>query len=384
MLFTAPKIDDVEQEVIERTTGLRTSLRYATQDPVRWQGLLRRVAMARAIRASNSIEGYDVTEDDALAAWEGQEPLDAAADAWEAVTCYRSAMTYVLELADDPHFGYSADLLRGLHFMMLQYDLRRNPGRWRPGPIYVRDERIGEIVYEAPDAITVPSLINELVAFLNDNNDANIDLVHAALAHLNLVMIHPFSDGNGRMARCLQSLTLARSGILAPAFSSIEEYLGQNTDEYYSVLAEVGAGQWSPSRDTRPWIRFCLKAHFQQATTMLRRTREMGRLWDAVEIEVHRRQLPDRTILALVDAALGFKVRNATYRSSADVSMEVASRDLRRLATEGLLEAQGERKGRHYVASDQIQAMRQRTQETKVVEDPFESPSPRQRARDRS
>ncbi len=340
--------------------------------------------MARAIRASNSIEGYDVTEDDALAAWEGQEPLDAAADAWEAVTCYRSAMTYVLELADDPHFGYSADLLRGLHFMMLQYDLRRNPGRWRPGPIYVRDERIGEIVYEAPDAITVPSLINELVAFLNDNNDANIDLVHAALAHLNLVMIHPFSDGNGRMARCLQSLTLARSGILAPAFSSIEEYLGQNTDEYYSVLAEVGAGQWSPSRDTRPWIRFCLKAHFQQATTMLRRTREMGRLWDAVEIEVHRRQLPDRTILALVDAALGFKVRNATYRSSADVSMEVASRDLRRLATEGLLEAQGERKGRHYVASDQIQAMRQRTQETKVVEDPFESPSPRQRARDRS
>ena len=384
MLFTAPKIDDVEREVIERTTELRTSLRYATQDPVRWQGLLRRVAMARAIRASNSIEGYNVTEDDALAAWEGQEPLDAAADAWEAVTCYRSAMTYVLELADDPHFGYSADLLRGLHFMMLQYDLRRNPGRWRPGPIYVRDERIGEIVYEAPDAITVPSLINELVAFLNDNNDANIDLVHAALAHLNLVMIHPFSDGNGRMARCLQSLTLARSGILAPAFSSIEEYLGQNTDEYYSVLAEVGAGQWSPSRDTRPWIRFCLKAHFQQATTMLRRTREMGRLWDAVEIEVHRRQLPDRTILALVDAALGFKVRNATYRSSADVSMEVASRDLRRLATEGLLEAQGERKGRHYVASDQIQAMRQRTQETKVVEDPFESPSPRQRARDRS
>ena len=384
MLFTAPKIDDVEREVIERTTELRTSLRYATQDPVRWQGLLRRVAMARAIRASNSIEGYNVTEDDALAAWEGQEPLDAAADAWEAVTCYRSAMTYVLELADDPHFGYSADLLRGLHFMMLQYDLRRNPGRWRPGPIYVRDERIGEIVYEAPDAITVPSLINELVAFLNDNNDANIDLVHAALAHLNLVMIHPFSDGNGRMARCLQSLTLARSGILAPAFSSIEEYLGQNTDEYYSVLVEVGAGQWSPSRDTRPWIRFCLKAHFQQATTMLRRTREMGRLWDAVEIEVHRRQLPDRTILALVDAALGFKVRNATYRSSADVSMEVASRDLRRLATEGLLEAQGERKGRHYVASDQIQAMRQRTQETKVVEDPFESPSPRQRARDRS
>jgi Fic family protein len=300
---------------------------------------LRRVAIARAIRASNSIEGYNVTEDDAIAAVEGEEPMEAQTEAWAAVNGYRSAMTYVLGLADDPHFSYSADLLRALHFMMLEYDLRKHPGRWIPGPIYVRYERAGEIIYEGPDAIEVPKLIDKLVAYLNTNDDDNTDLVHAALAHLNLVMIHPFSNGNGRMARCLQTLALARGGVTAPAFSSIEQYLGRNTDAYYDVLAEVGAGKWSSERDTRSWIRFCLRAHFHQATTMLRRTREIRRLWNKLEIEVERAGLPDRTIYALADAALEYRVRNTTYRNAADISMDLASKDLRLVAKSDLLEA---------------------------------------------
>jgi hypothetical protein len=61
-------------------------------------------------------------------------------------------MTYVLQLSDDPHFRYTADLLRGLHYIMLSYDLTKNPGKWRPGPIYVRDEARKVVVYEGPDA----------------------------------------------------------------------------------------------------------------------------------------------------------------------------------------------------------------------------------------
>src|ERR1035437_6738344 len=97
-------------------------------------------------------------------------------------------------------------------------------------------------------------------------SDADDDpLVRGALAHLNLVMIHPFRDGNGRMARCLQTLVLARDQILEPEFSSIEEYLGGNTESYYQVLAQVGRGRWNPTGDTRPWVRYCLQAHYVQA-----------------------------------------------------------------------------------------------------------------------
>lgn len=62
------------------------------------------------------------------------------------------------------------------------------------------------------------------------------------MAHLNLVMIHPFRDGNGRMARALQTLVLALDEVLEPTFSSIEEWLGSNTADYYLVLAATGRG----------------------------------------------------------------------------------------------------------------------------------------------
>jgi Fic family protein len=229
---------------------------------------------------SNSIEGYNVSLEDAIAAAEGEEPADAIDETWAAVSGYRAALTYILQLAADPHFVYHEGVIRALHYMMIGFDLSKNPGKWRPGTIYVRREPSGEIVYEGPDAEAVPKFMNEMVLSLNEGSPTLPVVVRAAMGHLNLVMVHPFSDGNGRMARALQTLVLAREGILAPPFSSIEEYLGRNTPAYYQVLAEVGGGRWQPERDTRPWIRFCLRAHFHQAQRLLRRSREIGRLWD--------------------------------------------------------------------------------------------------------
>ena len=373
MLFREPELDSREQEVLGEIEELKRILGYAvTATPRRWSGLLRRVALARAVRGSNSIEGYNVTVDDAIAAAEGEEPLDAGVEAWAAVKGYQSALTYVLQLADDPHFDYSKDLLRALHFMMLQYDLAKNPGRWRPGPIFVHDDDRGERVYEGPDARLVPVLMDELVTSLNDARRGTPGIVRAAMAHLNLVMIHPFSDGNGRMARCLQTLVLARTGTLAPPFSSIEEYLGRNTRDYYDVLADVGAGEWHPERDTRPWIRFCLTAHFRQATTILRRSRELHRLWDALETEIHQRGIPERMLFALADAAMGLRVRNATYRPVAEISDQLESRDFKILVDQGLLVPRGERRGRFYVASPPLAEIRVKTRELSTVGDPFQ------------
>jgi Fic family protein len=78
------------------------------------------------------------------------------------------------------------------------------------------------------------------------------------------------------MARALQTLVLTRERIAAPVFSSIEEYLGRNTQAYYDILAEVGAGSWNPHRNARPWIRFCLTAHYRQAMTHLQLALDVG------------------------------------------------------------------------------------------------------------
>lgn len=372
MLFRTPSIEADESRVIAEVDDLRANLKYAIQQSRRWTGILRRAALARAIQGSNSIEGYNVTVDDAIAAIDGEEPLDAKTEAWAAVTGYRRAMSYVLQLSDDPHFSHTTTLLRSLHYMMLEYDLAKHPGKWRPGPIYVRNEGRQEIVYEGPGAEDVPELMDELAHSLNEVDSTPV-LVRAAMAHLNLVMVHPFSDGNGRMGRCLQTLVLAREGILGPQFCSIEEYLGHNTQPYYDVLAEVGEGSWHPSNDAQSWVRFCLTAHYRQALTLLRRTREMHKLWDAIEFEVRKYDLQERTMLALADAALGFRVRNASYRTAAEVSDHVASLDLKVLVDRGLLIPRGERRGRYYVASDWLRSIRKRTRESRpVLDDPFE------------
>ena len=372
MLFHMPPLDEQEADVCARVDELRLALRGQVSEQRRWTGLLRRVASARAIQGSNSIEGLDVTLDDAVAAVGGGEPLDAPEDVWAAIQGYREAMTFVSQLADDPHFAYDASLVRSLHFMMMQHDLSLRPGRWRSGPIYVRDERTSVVVYDGPDAIEVPGLVEALVADLRGQDAAVPALVRGAMAHLNLVMIHPFRDGNGRMARVLQALVLTREGLLDPAFASIEEYLGRNTAAYYAVLAEVGGGAWQPQRDARLWVRFALTAHYRQARTLLRRADEAERRSDALGLEIARRRLPERCFGALWDASLGFRVRNATYREFADVSLVVAGRDLKALSDAGLLVARGQARGRYYMASQALLALEASIRRDRTpIPDPF-------------
>lgn len=364
MIFTAPELAEAELRVLGLIEGLKTRLRHQLHDPRRWVGSLRRVSLARAIQGSNSIEGYEAGLDDAVDVAAGEAPLDANKETSLALRGYRDAMTYVLQMAEDEgSFLYSSQLLKSLHFMMTSYSLTNRPGRWRAGSIYVRNDEKGEVVYEGPGIDQVPALIDELVTNLNEEQGPNDPIIKAAMAHLNLVMIHPFRDGNGRMSRCLQSLVLARDGVLSPVFMSIEEYLGRNTQSYYDVLAQVGGGAWQPERDTRPWIQHTLTAHLRQARTMLRRINESERMWSELERIVSTRRLPERTIMALFDATIGLRVRNATYRSyfedgAEEITEVTATRDLKQLVEADLLEPRGERRGRYYVARPELVSIR--------------------------
>jgi Fic family protein len=357
-IYACPEMRAEERAALAHIDVLRKDLRFYVAEPRRWLGPVRKVLAARAIQGSNSIEGFNVSVEDAVAALEGDEPTEANASNWTAVTNYRRAMTYVLQLAHDDHFNYSPSLLRSLHFIMTECDLEASPGLWRPGPIWVLNETSGEVVYEGPENDMVPSLIDALVTQL-DADERHDSMVRAAMAHLNLVMIHPFRDGNGRMARCLQTLVLARQGILVPEFCSIEEYLGRNPQSYYQILAEVGTGTWNPRNDARPWVRYCLQAHYVQAASVLRRVRESERIWTFLESSVVEAGLPPRAIEALFDATIGMKVRNASYRSSMkrageEISNQTATNDLRVMVDAGLLTKQGSKRGTFYLASKNL------------------------------
>jgi Fic family protein len=376
-LYTAPPLTSEDESVLREIHLMRKDLRFVLRTPRRWEGVLRRSALARAIQGSNSIEGYQVAEDDAAAALDGEEPISADEKTFLEIQGYRQALGYVLAMGDAEYATFDATEIRAMHYMMLSHDHAKSPGRYRKGPIYIHDERNDRVVYESPDAADVPKLVDALVDSLH-SGVSNDPVVRSAMAHLNLVMIHPFRDGNGRMARALATLVLTRSDIGEPEFSSIEEWLGANTEDYYSVLAHTGHGSWPPRDDAHLWLTFNLRAHHMQAQTVARRVEEAGVTWTELDALLTEHDLPERATEAMFDAVLGYRVRRAGYLKRAQVTEQTATRDLAALASAGILSASGNGRGRFYTAGEPLRQIQERR---RARRQPLRDPYPWMRAK---
>ncbi len=303
MIYATPELNDRDETVLAEVHDMRRMLADVLRTPRRWTGGLRRTMLARAILGSNSIEGYVVAEDDAAAALDGEEPLSADDRTFAEIRGYRQALGYVLQTAGDPHFRFDTSVIRSMHYMMLSHDLGKSPGQYRKGPIYVHDERTDERVYEGAERRPRASPHGGA----NRRSTVGCHRLPARqsspMAHLNLVMIHPFRDGNGRMARALQTLVLSRRAIVEPAFSSIEEWLGSNTEDYYRVLAITGRGRWNPEGSAHLWVSFNLRAHHMQAQTVARRFEEASGIWSELDAIVAENRLPERVTDLLYEAS---------------------------------------------------------------------------------
>lgn len=362
-MFTAPDLDAAERTVLQRIAELREDLQQHLRSPRRWDGSLRRMSFARNVQGSNSIEGIHASVDDVAAIGQGDKPASVDEETTKALVGYQQAMTFVLQLAKEPPITVTTQLIRSLHFMLVSYDLDLRPGLWRAGPIFVREEASGDIVHEGADISAVASLMEATAAACDEGANS---IIRGAMAHLNLVLVHPFRDGNGRMARVLQSLVLASDGELAPVFMSVEEYLGAHTQAYYDVLARVGGGRWEPAgpETVRPWIRFILTAHLNQAEAMLARYTSAEHAAVRLDELVSEHSLPERTLGALYDAVYGLSLRRSTYLAALreqgeNISDLTASRDLNALAGAGILTAHGEKRGRFYTASPLLERIRE-------------------------
>ena len=383
MIYTTPAVSGLDETVLGMIDELRAELRFYLHEPRRWSGSLRRAAFAAAAQGSLSIEGYCASVESTAAVIDGEEPPEVDTATRQAIAGYRDAMTCVLQMAtDSPEIN--ARLLQSLHFMMMRHDLSKNPGQWRPGAVWISD-RSGHVVYEAPARDLLEPLVEETLTHIA-GSDAPTS-VTAAMAHLNLTLVHPFSDGNGRMARCLQTFVLVGGGLGSPAFVSVEEYLGANTAAYYEVLAEVGGGAWSPQSSARPWIEFCLTAHYRQTLALRQRIRETEALWDRCEQLVGRHGLANRCVGGLADAARGWTLRRALYVKTTklttgdEISDNTATSDLAAMVSAGLLRPLGERRTRTYEATDELRSVWQRIH---LQGPPPETTDPYEHSRSRS
>jgi Fic family protein len=355
MIYAAPRITKALRKQLDELDELRDALGDRVKTPARWMGSLRREVRATSIEGSTSIEGFSVSPAEALALTSGREAAEGDDENRQAVSSYARAMDHVGMMATDPVFRWSDRVILDLHFDACSFQRDKNPGLWRTGPIRVTASD-GTSAYVGPDGEDVVGLMDEVIESLVKGERGTPDLVvRAAMAHLNVVSVHPFEDGNGRISRIVQSLVLAREGVASPEFFSIEEYLGSHTQEYYAALRETQGGSYQPDRGASGWVAFCVEAHIVQARERLAQIERAGARWSSLEEEIAGRGWPDRLVIALEQSLAGGTNRSA-YGEEADVSPATASADFRRLTDAGLLVQQGRGRNVTYVAADSLRA----------------------------
>ncbi|HVQ57328.1 MAG TPA: Fic family protein [Solirubrobacterales bacterium] len=316
-------------------------------------GGLRRAARAGSIEGSTSIEGFSVPADRAIELVRDGGLAEPRGESQMAVACYARAMDRVEALADDPSFRWLDRIILDLHFDACQFQRDKWPGRWRLGQIGVTGAD-GSLEFRGPEPERVPDLMAEVVEWLGDGDLEAHVAVRAAMAHLHVTSVHPFEDGNGRIARIVQSLVLAREGLVSAELASIEEYLAQHTSQYYAALRETQGGGYNPERDASRWVEFCLDAHLAQARRRLAQIESAATRWERLEEIVAQHGWPDRLVIALEQSLAGGTDR-ALYSREAGVSPASASADLRRLVDAGLLEVAGKGRNTRYQPGARLQ-----------------------------
>lgn len=211
-------------------------------------------------------------------------------------------------------------------------------GSWRTdesGPMQVVSGPMGRetVHYEAPAAERLPEEMKAFLKWFGSNKKIDPVLV-AGIAHLWFVTIHPFDDGNGRIARAITDLALARSESSPQRFYSMSSTIRANRKEYYDVLERTQKG----GLDITKWLEWflnCLKGAFNQAGETLSSVLAKADFWDRhrdTQLNDRQRQMINR----LLDDFIG-KLTSTKWAKINKTSQDTASRDIDDLITKGIL-----------------------------------------------
>lgn len=238
------------------------------------------------------------------------------------------------ELTAERLFGWHASLFPTGRSNMKEITV----AAWRgtsAGPMQVVSGDYGRerVHYEAPAA---ERLDTEIKAFLDwYNTEEKIDpIIKAAIAHLWFVTIHPFEDGNGRIARAIADMSLARSEGIPQRFYSMSAQIRAERNTYYDVLESTQKGEL----DITPWLAWflgCLDRAFSGAETILAAVFEKAEFWKrhaAIRINDRQRDMLNR----LLDGFAG-KLTSSKWAAVEKCSPDTALRDIQDLVDHGIL-----------------------------------------------
>lgn len=302
--------------------------------------LSRDVRVARAV-GTTKIEGAKLDEE-AVARLQSQS-INRSDDSDEQDNINAlQAYEFIDYLSDQRDIPVDELVIRQLNrYFIANASTLLTPGSYRKGANTVGD-------YQPPDQGDVPGLMRSFALWLRNDEDGINPVLKSGVAHLHLVAIHPFWDGNGRTARGLETLILQRTEFEFKKFLNTEMGLFNIKDEYFAAIRESLGTRFSPDYDFTHWLEFTtsvlaagssrLVDNITDWHRMMERFREFGE-----QVGLHTRQV-DGYVYAIQTG----QITRGQYLEITEVSPVTASRDLADLVKRGLLTTEGKTRSRVY------------------------------------
>lgn len=313
----------------------------------------RKDALVRQVHYGTHIEGNELNIDQAEKVIDGLSVVARDRDIQEVLN-YRRVMDYIGKT--DAERGESNQLskqhiteafIHYIHELTVAKILAEEKiGKYRKTQVVVKNSRTGEVSFTPPPAEEVRFAMQELEDFINSSQDIHA-VLKSGIFHYEFVRIHPYVDGNGRVARALSTFILYKEGYDIRKFFSLEEYFDNEASRYYDALKSVGKN----NGDLTQWLEY-----FTEGLAI-----ELSKIKDKIEkisIDGKLRERLGGKPLLLSDRQLkiiefiqqvGFLQNQAFATLFPMISEDTILNELKGLLSAGIIKKQGKTKGAKYV-----------------------------------
>ncbi|PWU23062.1 hypothetical protein C5B42_04305 [Candidatus Cerribacteria bacterium 'Amazon FNV 2010 28 9'] len=323
-----------------------------------WESKFRDDARSRTIHHGTHLEGNDLTMEQAQLIIHSPGTTVQAASESSGVTArdhdiqevinYRNVLNWIDDWGSlsNRQVQYSDHMLKELHTLTTQRILPpEQVGNYRTVQVVVRSVTDGSVAFRPPAAAQIPTLISDLITWLNSPQNRDVhSVIRAGIAHYELVRIHPFIEGNGRTSRAFALLLLYAEGYDIKKLFSLEEYFDRDIDGYYRALLSV---QQSNELDMTYWLEyFCFGLaieldRMKQKVLKLSQDAKLKHSLGGVQIALSEREI---AILELLQEKR-YATTSEINKILPMVSPDTILRDLKDMLKKGLLKKEGVTKG---------------------------------------
>ncbi|MGB2694518.1 MAG: Fic family protein [Dehalococcoidia bacterium] len=319
----------------------------------KYQSWIRREVTIERVAATTRIEGADL-DDEAVSNLKKRAPTGRPSESEQANIDAIAAYEFIDYLSEVPDLPIDELVIREINREFLRgAPSGKMPGQYRTGQNH-------EGPYTPPNQADVPPLMRGFGRWLAKGDEDMHPVVRAGLAHVHLVAIHPFWDGNGRTARGLATLILQRSPFNFRNLLSLERMIEITKTEYFSTIERTLGMHFSRKYDATYWLEFFGRIIAAEAGRLEVKLTDWHRQIEQVQNGLLDEGLNHRQVDGVIYAARAGQITRPDYIEITGASGPTASRDLADLATKGWLIPKGKTRSRvyHYPKDEDEQQLR--------------------------